>query len=256
MAQLERLRVFPVKGLDGIDLEAAEILDGGTLKHDREFALFDAEGNVINGKRTDRVHALGTDFDPESNTFHVVPPSGESQHFDLENERERAAQWFSTFFDANLKCQRDTSLGFVDRREMGPSVISTATLETVAAWFNDMTVEGARRRLRANVEISGVPAFWEDRFVGEDAPSFEIDGIRFEGVTPCGRCVVPERHPDTGEPTPQFRERFIKKREGTFPDWADERAFDHYYSLMIIMQVAETDRGKRLRVGDDVTIAD
>ena len=64
MARVERLRVFPIKGLDGIDIETAPVLEGGTLKYDREFALFDADGNVINGKRTERVHDLTTDFDP------------------------------------------------------------------------------------------------------------------------------------------------------------------------------------------------
>jgi len=120
---------------------------------------------------------------------------------------------------------------------MGPSVISTATLRTVADWFDELTVEGVRRRLRANVEVGGVEPFWEDRFVGADAPAFEVGGVRFEGVTPCGRCVVPQRDPDTGDPTPGFREQFVRRREETFPDWADADAFDHYYSLMLIARV-------------------
>ncbi|MFC7138743.1 MOSC domain-containing protein [Halosimplex aquaticum] len=256
MARLERLRVFPVKGLDGIDLESTAILEGGTLRHDREFALFDAEGEVLNGKRTDRVHDLATDFDPESGQLEVETPGGETRRFDLDAERGRAAEWFGDFFDADLELRRDDSLGYVDRREMGPSVVSTATLETVASWFDEMTVAGARRRLRANVEISGVPAFWEDRFVGDDAPAFEVDGVRFEGVTPCGRCVVPQRDPDTGEPIPEFRERFVEKREETVPEWADWEAFDHYYTLMVITRVPETDRGTTVAVGDEVDVVE
>ncbi|WP_135822218.1 MOSC domain-containing protein [Halostella litorea] len=256
MARLERLRIFPVKGLDGIDLDAAEVLDGGTLEHDREFALFDAEGDVLNGKRTDRVHDLSTEFDPASASLRVETGAGETRRFDLESERERAAEWFGDFFDADLTLRRDASLGYVDRRGMGPSVVSTATLETVASWFEDMTVDGARRRLRANVEVSGVPAFWEDRFVGEAAPGFAVGDVRFEGVTPCGRCVVPQRDPDTGDPTPEFRERFVAKRRETFPEWADDDAFDHHYSLMIIARVPESDRGRTLRVDDDVAVDD
>jgi uncharacterized protein YcbX len=253
---LERLTVFPVKGLDGVDVEAAPILDGGTLRHDREFALFDADGDVVNGKRTDLVHDLATDFDADSGTLRVETPDGTVRRFDLDDERTRAARWFSDFFDADLRLRRDESLGYVDRREMGPSVVSTATLEAVASWFDGMTVDGARRRLRANVEVSGVPAFWEDRFVGEGAPAFEIGGVRVEGVTPCSRCVVPERDPDTGEPTPEFRERFVRRREATFPEWADPDAFDHYFSLMTIARIPEVDRGETLRVGDEVTITE
>ncbi|NHN49159.1 MOSC domain-containing protein [Halostella sp. JP-L12] len=256
MGRLEGLRVFPVKGLDGIDVEATEILDGGTLSRDREFALFDAEGDVVNGKRTDRVHDLATDFDPASGALRVEAPDGEVRRFDLAEDRERAERWFSDFFDADLTLRRDASLGYVDRREMGPSVVSTATLETVASWFDGMSVESARRRLRANVEVSGVPAFWEDRFVGDGAPAFEVGGVPFEGVTPCGRCVVPSRDPDTGEPTPEFRERFVRKRRESFPEWADEGAFDHHYSLMIIARVPEPDRGRTLRVGDKVDVVE
>lgn len=256
MARLERLRVFPLKGLDGIDLETAEILEGGTLEHDREFGLFDAEGNAVNGKRTERVHDLSTDFEPATGTFRVETAGGETRQFDLEADRESAAEWFGDFFDADLTLRRDASLGFVDRREMGPSVISTATLEAVASWFDGMTVDGARRRLRANVEISGVPAFWEDRFVGEAAPAFEVGGVRFEGVTPCGRCVVPQRDPDTGDPIPEFRERFVEKRRETFPEWADGDAFDHHYTVMLIARVPETDCGRTLRVGDSVEVVD
>ena len=246
--------MYPVKGLDGVDVDGVRVLDGGTLERDREFALFDADGDVVNGKRTDRVHDLATGFDTESGTLRVETPDGTVRRFDLDGEPARAAEWFGDFFDADLTLRRDGSLGFVDRREMGPSVVSAATLEAVASWFDGMTVESARRRLRANVEVSGVPAFWEDRFVGDGASAFEIGGVRVEGVTPCGRCVVPERDPDTGEPTPEFRERFVRRREATFPEWADEDAFDHYYTLMTIARIPERDRGKALRVGDEVTV--
>jgi uncharacterized protein YcbX len=254
MATIERIRIFPVKGLDGIDVDAAEILEGGTVAHDREFALFDSEGEVINGKRTARAHELSTEFDPDSVRLSVETPDGRSHQFSLDEpvERDRAEEWFADFFGVDLSLERDESLGYVDRRDMGPSVISTATIETVTSWFDGLSAESARRRLRANIEVSGVPAFWEDRFVGENAPAFEAGGIRFEGVTPCGRCIVPERDPDTGEPIPEFRERFVQKRRETFPDWADDDAFDHHYTVMLIARVPEHDRGNRLCVGDSV----
>jgi len=256
MTRLERLRVYPVKGLDGIDVDSAAIRPGGTLAHDREFALYDADCDVINGKRTPRVHDLTTDYDADSRTLRVETRAGESRAFDLEADREAAAEWFGAVFDEELTLRRDTVTGFVDRREMGPSVVSTATLEIVASWFDGVSVENARRRLRANVEVAGVPAFWEDRFAGAGAPSFEIGDVRVEGVTPCGRCVVPERDPDTGEPTPEFRERFVERREATFPDWADEDAFDHAYTLMLIAQVPQESRGATLTVGDEVEVID
>jgi len=257
MAAIERLRLYPVKGLDGVELDEARIREGGTLEHDREFALFDADDRIVNGKWTDRVHELSTEFDTGTARLRVETPGGERESFDLGSAdgRDAAAAWFSADFGGDLRMERDTTVGHVDRTDMGPSVLSTATLREVASWFDELTVEGVRRRLRANVEVSGVPAFWEDRFVGADAPAFETESVRFEGVTPCGRCVVPSRDPDTGEPLDGFRERFLERRRATFPEWADREAFDHYYSLMLIASVTEG-RGETLRVGETVDVVE
>ncbi|MBX0323686.1 MOSC N-terminal beta barrel domain-containing protein [Halomicroarcula sp. F13] len=256
MAHIDRLTVYPVKALDGHDVEQSTVLPGGTFAHDREFAMYDADGDVVNGKRTARVHDVTTTYDPETRTLDASVPGVGAEQFDLATEsgRARAAEWLGDVFGVDLTIARDTERGHVDRREMGPSVVSTATLETVAGWFDDVTVDGMRRRLRANVEVGGVPAFWEDRFVGADAPAFEAGGVRIEGVTPCGRCVVPERDPNTGEQTPDFRERFLERRRETFPEWADRDAFDHFYTLMLIGRVPEADRGETVAVNDDVTI--
>jgi uncharacterized protein YcbX len=248
--EVDSLRVFPVKGLEGVDVAEAEFLDGGTLARDREFAVFDGDGDVVNGKRTPRVHRPGLRL--EGGEPVVSFPDGEEVN--VADDRERAERLFGDFFGVDATVRRDDELGYVDRRNMGPSVVSTATLREFASWFDEITVESARRRLRANVEVSGVPAFWEDRFVGDDAPSFEAGGVRFEGVTPCGRCVVPSRDPDTGEEVEGFRGRFIENRRGTFPDWADEDAFDHHYTLMIIARVPEEERGGKVSVGDEVRV--
>jgi uncharacterized protein YcbX len=246
--QVERLRVFPVKGLEGVDVERAEVLGGGTLAGDREFAVFDSDGEVVNGKRTTRVHRLGVRV--EDGAPVVSFPDGEE--VDVADDRGRAERLLGDHFGVEATVRRDGELGYVDRRSMGPSVVSTATVREFASWFDGFGAEGARRRLRANIEVSGVPAFWEDRFAGDGAPCFEAGDVRFEGVTPCGRCVVPSRDPDTGEETDGFRERFIQRRRETFPDDVDEEAFDHFYTVMLIASVAEEDRGKSIAVGDTV----
>ena len=258
MASISRLTVYPVKGLDGVSIDSSEFTAGGTLAMDRSYALFDDDGNVLNGKRTAKVHHLRTAFDPETASLRVRTRDGSSQQFDLAevDGRESAAAWFSEFFDETLTVVQKTDTAFVDRPAMGPSVVSTATIRTIASWFQEMTVEGARRRLRANVEISGVPPFWEDRFVGSGKPAFEAGGVRFEGITPCGRCIVPERDPDTGERIQKFREQFVTEREKRFPEWASEEAFDQYYCAMILTRIPEADRNRRISVGDSVSVID
>ena len=254
MSRLERLRIYPVKGLDGVDVDAAAVRPAGTLASDREFALFDADGDPLNGKRTAAVHDLATTFDPDSGVLTVDLPSGERAAFELPAERERAASWFGDFFGGTYALERDDDRGFVDRPDAGPSVVSTATLEAVASWFDGLTVESVRRRLRANVEVSGVPAFWEDRFVGDDAPGFAVGGVRFEGNAPCGRCVVPSRDPDSGEALPEFERRFVERRRETFPEFADPAAFDHLFAVMILAGVPGASDRPTLRVGDPVTV--
>jgi len=252
MARVARLTRYPVKALSGETVESARITSGGTLAGDREFALFAADGDPVNGKRTRRVHDIETTCDAGVVT---VTTEDDDATFDLRDAdgRADAETWFSDFFDLDVEVRRDAELGFVDRRRAGPSVISTATLETVADWY-DVTVENVRRRMRANVEIAGVPAFWEDQFVGDGPDGFHAGDVSVSGVEPCGRCVVPERDPDTGDRDPEFRERFLTRREATFPDWVDRDAFDHYYALMLIADVPAADRGETLTVGDSVTI--
>lgn len=263
MAYVERLRVYPIKALAGADRDTVGFVPGGALAGDREYALFGPDGDPINAKRTDRVHRLRTTYDPATATLTVREVDESTpQQFDLADDLGAAEAWFGAYFGQPVTLRRDEERGFADRPEAGPSVVSTATLETVASWFGELTVDRVRRRLRCNVEVGGVPAFWEDRFVGEGAPRFvvrasdEDDGVRFEGVEPCGRCVVPTRDPDTGEPMSGFRERFIERRAATYPDWSDRDAFPHDYTLMLIAQVPAADRDGTLRVGDEVKIID
>ncbi|MEF8855924.1 MAG: MOSC N-terminal beta barrel domain-containing protein [Haloplanus sp.] len=270
MAHIERLRLYPVKGLDGIDAESARISDAGTLAGDREYAMCDPDAGRIetgsdmqtlayNGKQTDRIHDVRTGFDPETGVLTVEPRVvGNRRRFDLSTAagRSEASEWFGDFVGDPVEFRRHEPPAFVDRPSAGPSIISTATLSEVASWFDDMTAEGARRRLRANVEVGGVPAFWEDRFVGEGAPRFVVgeNAVRFEGTEPCSRCVVPSRDPETGDPLPEFREQFVERREATFPEWADPEAFPHYYTVMLISRVPEESRDRTIEVGDAVSV--
>ncbi|GAD52336.1 hypothetical protein MBEHAL_1096 [Halarchaeum acidiphilum MH1-52-1] len=265
---MERIRLYPVKGFDPIEVGTADVTAAGTLAGDRKYAMCDPGADAIetgedvqfrayNGKQSDRLHELATDFDPGTEAFDVETAE-EHRAFELGTADGRAAasEWLGSYLDLAVEVRVDAPPSFVDRPDLGPSVISAATLEEVASWYDEMTVENARQRLRANVEVSGVPAFWEDRFVGEDAPAFEVNGVRFEGAEPCARCVVPERDPETGEPLAGFRETFLRRREATFPEWGDREAFEHLYAVMLISRIPAPSRDGRIRVGDDVRVVE
>ncbi len=267
MAHLERILVYPIKSLDAAAVESATIVENGGLEWDRRYAIVDADGEYVNGKRERRIHRLQAAFDLERGTVALSEHDGDGtrqttvdpQTFHLEDDRGALDSWLSAFFDRQVELVRDDEGGFPDNtRATGPTVIATETLEAVASWYDGIDAVEMRRRLRANVEIGGVPAFWEDRLYddpGRVVP-FEIGDVRFHGDSPCQRCVVPTRHPDTGESTPTFRETFVERREATLPEWATESQFDHYFRLMVNTHVPEPSWGDRLEVGDAVDVHD
>ena len=52
MPTLDRITVYPVKSLDGVEVAAAQLLPGAGLEHDRRWQFVDLEGRVVNAKRT------------------------------------------------------------------------------------------------------------------------------------------------------------------------------------------------------------
>jgi len=269
MAHIESLWVYPVKGLDRMEVDSIAINDAGTFHRDREYALldpeedsviedrFDSVGKTFNGKEIDHTHEVTSSFDSETDELILrMRETGKTSTFDLTSERDEATEWFSDFVGEPVDLRRKEPPSFIDRPKLGPSVISTGTLEELASWFDDMTVEGARIRLRPNIEIGGVPAFWEDQFLGDDPAGFEVNGTRFEGAEACARCVVPTRDPDTGEPIEDFRERFAEYREETLPEWAPREEFEHFFTVMLITSVPEASRGDTVAVGDEVTVGE
>jgi uncharacterized protein YcbX len=276
-AELRRIRTYPVKSLDHREREGGRIAERGALAGDREYAIVDrpadrsydpetasvgGRGDYMNGKRTAAVHRLRSTFHPDERTVTLrVQGEDESHSFELEppEAREPLNEWLSAHFDRPVSVRREPAGGHPDdRRLMGPTVVSTATLEAVADWFDGTTVEGARRRFRANLEVGGVPAFWEDRLYADhgECVAFRVGDVELLGVNPCQRCVVPSRDPDTGAETPGFRERFLEMRERTLPAWADSDRLDHYFRLMVNTDVPESEWGETLRVGDSVTVGD
>jgi len=251
--RIERIRTYPIKSLSGIERERAELLPGGALDGDREYAVVDADGEYVNGKRTAAVHRLDATVDREGGTVRIGRrEDDERREFDL-SDRGPLNAWLSDYFDEDVRVVRDERGMPDDTDARGPTVISTGTLREVASWFPSVSVESVRRRFRASVEVGGVPAFWEDRLYAADGPrEFEVGDVRFVGDGPCNRCVVPTRDPDTGEPTDGFRPTFLRKREATLPDWVPESRFDHFYKLMVNTRVPESEWGASVAVGDPV----
>mgnify|MGYP000091379509 CR=1 FL=1 len=53
-----------------------------------------------------------------------------------------------------------------------------------------------------------------------------------------------------------FQSRFVERREATMPAWADADALEHYYQVMALSRVHESEDGGTLSVGEEVEVLD
>jgi len=257
-AHLAKIRLYPIKSLDPIEVSSARIAPSGALVGDREFALFDQQGKYINGKNNPLVHRLRTSYDLTHRVI-TISVQGDTQTITLHLDHQRAelADWFSHFFRQPVEMRQNCAAGFPDDTESPAStIVSLATLETVQTWFPDLSLEQIRLRFRTNLEIGGVPAFWEDRLYGRAGVTvpFQIGAVTFCGTNPCQRCPVPVRDPFTGQTYPQFVKIFTQHRQATLPHWVEASRFNHFYRLTVNTKVPPSEVGKTLRVGDAVQL--
>jgi hypothetical protein len=252
------LWIYPIKSLDGVAIDRATVLASGALQGDREFALFDAAGNFVNGKRNDRVHAIRTRFELATKIVTLQESASESTHtFAIETEREQLEHWFSEYFGFSVQVRQNLEQGFPDDTDSpGPTIVSTATLEAIASWYPGLTITEVRRRFRANVEIPGVPAFWEDQLFAEaeTTVAFQIGTVQVLGVNPCQRCVVVTRDSQTGMVLPNFQKIFVAQRRETLPAWAERSRFNHFFRLAINTRIPTAEVGKAIAIGDEVKV--
>ena len=270
---LTGIRLHPIKSLDPVSVTEARIGPGGGLEHDRAWALFSVDGRWVNGKRTAAMHLIRATYAPDLTSVTLAVPGDRrnipARTFPFPSGAEDAAEWFSVYFEQQILV-RHAPEGFPDDTiASGPTIISTASLQTVSDWFPGLTLDAARERFRTTLEIDNadvaanaasatsmtghLPAFWEDQLYGEDERSvvrFRIGEVSFEGSNPCARCPVPARDPQTGADLTGFQKRFSDLRRETLPPWAPAARFDHFYRLATNTRVAPTETGKPLRLGD------
>jgi uncharacterized protein YcbX len=297
MARIAEIVAYPLKSNDGVDLDRAKLGPTGALRGDRTYALVEAgvdpreasvgaNGDYVNGKREPAVHGLRASYelaDPTDATPTDATPTdatptdatptavtlsrparpetetaADERRFALPEDGDALAAWIGDYLGYPVDLVREPDGGLPDdRAARGPTVVSRATLETVADWFDGVAdATEMRRRLRPNVIVDDCPAFWEDRLFADrgEAVRFTAGDATLLGVNPCQRCVVPSRHPETGDEIDGFRETFIKHRRATLPDWTESDRFDHDFRLMVNTVVPEAQWGATLAVGDRVTI--
>jgi uncharacterized protein YcbX len=193
MPTLDRITVYPMKSLDGVEVAEAQPLPGAGLEHDRRWQFVDLEGRVVNAKRTAILHAIRAEYaieglaaagpdsglpglaanmialaiDPAALAARAIPGIERlaglaADVFPLVPGSAGPCGWLSEALGFGVLLMERVEGGFPDDRDApGPTLAATATLEEVARWFG-FDLDEARRRFRVNLEVGGCDAFWED----------------------------------------------------------------------------------------------
>jgi hypothetical protein len=249
------LHIHPFKSFDVLPVTSATVQPSGALALDRRWAFVDDAGKVWNAKRTVAIPQMRCRYDSAEDVFRFTFAD------------QTTVDWRSGSDPTDLEAMVGRSLGgtarLVENREVGfpddldspgPTIVSTATLETVASWFPGLTLENVRARFRANIEIGGVPPFWEDRLYRAEGvgPAIRLGPqVTLLGVNPCQRCAVPSRDPWTAAVLPGFQKRFSELRQQSLPPWAARERFNHFYRLTVNTRLGTPGT---IHVGDDVLV--
>ena len=255
---ISSITIYPVKSLDGISLQKAQLVTGGCLYHDREYAIKDSNNKFVNGKSNELVHLLrmNIDFEKEIISFRHQDETN-WQPFPIQKDKLAIDEYLSDFFKMSVTLHKNSEGRFLDIPDIsGMTIVSTASLQTVSGWFNDMELSETRKRFRATLEIAKVPAFWEDHlFFDEKVPvEFTIGDVTITGMSPRARCVVPTRHPETGEVIHAFQKSFAQHRAASLPPWSTLPNYGHAYFLSVDCLIPASEFGKWIEVGDEVTV--
>jgi uncharacterized protein len=211
-ARIERLAVTPVKGTRMSDRQAVS-LEAGGVREDRLFFLIDERDRMVNGKQLGALNAAQAHYDAEQQRLSVTFPELGEVSEEIRLGDELSARFYSSAATARVVLggfsrafsehlgrqvrlvQAQQESGAVDRGKAGGvSLISQASLQRLAKQAREPQIDA--RRFRMLIEISGVAAHEEDRWVGSRlAIGRAVVAVRGH----VGRCLVTSRDPDTGE---------------------------------------------------------
>ena len=229
----------------------------GALEFDRRWAIVDASYNFVNGKQCVEIHRIRAEFAPDVSQVRISA-GAHAGSFSLPAETRQLAALVSEILGRSCRLVENAVVGHPDELDSpGPTVISTATLARIASWYEGVTLEEMRRRLRANLELDADEPFWEDQLAlrgNEQGPEFAIGDVRLRGWHICARCIVPTRDSQTGEQIPRFAKNFGERRAAELPAWSPADRFDHFYRAAINTRLPASASGGRLRVGDSLLL--
>jgi uncharacterized protein len=209
-AQIEGLYRYPVKGLSPEPMPRVALSVGKTLPADRRYAIengpsgFDPrapgwlpKSHFLMLMRNERLAGLQTHFEDRTNLLTIRKDGKVAARGDLETAQGRAAieQFFATNFENDLKGPPKLLSGdnhsFSD---VARKVVSIINLASVAAIERVVGQPVHRLRFRANMYVSGWPAWREVELLER---TLTIGDVRLKVVKSIVRCAAINVDPET-----------------------------------------------------------
>lgn len=257
MATVTGLAIAPVKGTQLRPVERIRLDEHG-VRENRRFFLIDEQAEMVNALRLGPLNSVVSAYSDADRRLSLTFPDGRV----LEDEVRLGERLVTSFYSKpmpawlvlgswseaisqhvgkSLRLVEAGQEGAVDRRGQGAvTLISTASLERLAAQAKRASVDV--RRFRMLIEIDGIAAHAEDGWVGHTVNVGEAV-LRAGGHV--GRCVITNRHPETGEADLQTLKILGTYRRGA--DTTEPVAFGIF---------GEVVQPGAVTLGDAVTLAD
>ncbi|MEO5595012.1 MAG: MOSC N-terminal beta barrel domain-containing protein [Chitinophagaceae bacterium] len=220
MLTVSELYIYPIKSLAGIAVDTSIVTSRG-LQHDRRLMLVD-ENNCFFTQREYPEMALLQPFIKNEGLYihhkqNTVSPlfiphqstTNETAVVKIWNDTCEAQlfetfinQWFSQVLGlaCRLVFMQDNTIRYADKRyalnnemtsfadDYPMLMIGNATLDDLNARLPEPV---PMNRFRPNIVFNGGKPFLEDKM-----QEFTINGIDFNGVKPCARCIIPTINQD------------------------------------------------------------
>ena len=262
MIKVTGLYIYPIKSLQGIEVEKCEILERG-FRYDRRWMIIDAE----NGHVTQRTHPqlsqikiriagemiVASHANYQDIEIPLILKEGEEEQVTIWSDEvpaliadEKINQWFSeiagipcklVFMPENFsrrinpdRARNQENVSFADGYPY--LIISEASLQDLNA---RMETPLPMHRFRPNIVVRGVEPYDED-----DWKDFNIQNLSFYGTHPCKRCVFTTIDQETGKKGPEpLKTLATYRREGS--------------EVIFGLNAIASSEGV-IRVGDEITI--
>ncbi|WP_263322147.1 MOSC domain-containing protein [Endozoicomonas sp. Mp262] len=216
-AFLSKINVFPVKSTAGVKLVSSWVEKIG-LSFDRRFLVILWDGSMVTARKYPQLLKVSSVFRHNGLVLsYPGQPSLMLKYADFSMDLAEAGVWSDRFtaysthlaageWFARIIGQPASLLYLGDESNRTGSkagvkvsfadgfpllVISEASLNELNHWS---PVRHTMAQFRANLVVSGVSAFAEDRW-----QRFRIGGVVFDVVEPCSRCILTTVDPSTGK---------------------------------------------------------